>query len=159
MTVDLYPWSFESLCNISLSSPVKMSLQISVMLILLAPCFWPEVEYIALLEQMESEFRWAAEIGWLPAKNSGLVVSETQAQRSRLESILCSWREKTKVSPKFVWNQNAFVKIVHLQMFTQCSKRNGVFWCEMETSLFSFAKRHETKARAKNKKRNYLNSI
>lgn len=49
-----------------------MSFQISVMLILLAPCFWPEVEYIALLEQMGSEFHWTAEIGWLSAKNAVL---------------------------------------------------------------------------------------
>lgn len=49
-----------------------MSLQISVMLILLAPCFWPEVEYIALKEQMDSEFHWEMEIGWQPANSSVL---------------------------------------------------------------------------------------
>lgn len=75
-----------------------MSLQISVMLILLAPRFWPEVEYIALLEQMESEFHWATEIGWLPAKSSVLVAVEAPAQNSRLESILCSWRENKSVT-------------------------------------------------------------
>lgn len=56
-----------------------MSLQNSVMLILLAPCFWPEVEYIALLEQMESEFHWASEIGWLPAKTTALMAVEAGA--------------------------------------------------------------------------------
>lgn len=59
----------KALCNISLSSLVKMSLQIRVMLILLAPCFWPEVEYIALLEQMESGLHREAEIAWPPAKS------------------------------------------------------------------------------------------
>lgn len=47
-----------------------MSVQISVMLTLLAPCFWPEVQYIVLPQQMESEFHWASEIGWLPARRA-----------------------------------------------------------------------------------------
>lgn len=58
-----------------------MSLQISVMLILLAPCFWPEVEYIALLEQMESEFHWEMEIGWLPANTSVLEAKWAKADK------------------------------------------------------------------------------
>lgn len=58
-----------------------MSLQISVMLILLAPCFWPEVEYIALLEQMESEFHWEMEIGWLPANTSVLEAEWAKADK------------------------------------------------------------------------------
>lgn len=64
----LSPQPLKALCNIILSSLVKMPLQISVMLILLVPCFWPEVEYIALLEQMESGLCW--EIAWLPAKRA-----------------------------------------------------------------------------------------
>ena len=93
-------WSFENLCNISLSSPVKMSLQISVMLILLAPCFWPEVEYIALLEQMESEFHWATEIGWLPAKNSVLVAWRLSLRKAGLNlfSALEERKQKCHIS-------------------------------------------------------------
>lgn len=92
ITVAPYPWSFESLCNISLSGPVKMSLQISVMLILLAPCFWPEVEYIARLEQMGSEFHWTAEIGWLPAKNAR--ASGSGGSGSEKQAWICSLLSK-----------------------------------------------------------------
>lgn len=94
MTVAPYPWSFESLCNASLSSPVKMSLQISAMLILLAPCFWPEVEYMAVPGADGSESHWTAQIGWLPAQTAVLLAVGAQAQKSRLESILYSPRER-----------------------------------------------------------------
>lgn len=82
------------------------------------------MEYIALLEQMESEFHWATEIGWPPAKSAVLVAAQAGLRRAGLNLFSALGERKTKVSHKFVWNQNTFVKIIHLQMFTQCSKRN-----------------------------------
>lgn len=79
----LSPQPLKALCNISLSSLAKMSLQISVMLILLAPCFWPEVEYIALLEQMESGLHREAEIAWPPARSAALAAAAGAARPGR----------------------------------------------------------------------------
>lgn len=84
-----------------------MSLQISVMLILLAPCFWPEVEYIALLQQMESEFHWEMEIGWLPANGSALEAEWAVAKTSCLESVSTLRLERGKgrvyTEQKYAW--------------------------------------------------------
>lgn len=76
----------KALCNISLSSLVKMSLQISVMLIPLAPCFWPEVKYIALLEQMGSGFHREAEIAWLSARSTVLAAARAPTKESSRET-------------------------------------------------------------------------
>lgn len=123
-----------------------MSLQISVMLILLAPCFWPEVEYIALLEQMESELHWETEIGWLPAKSPVLQAVWATAKESSLESILFSWKGGWgKTSHKFALSRNIF-KVVRLQMFTQRSKGNWISLCKMEAGFLCLAERAETKA-------------
>lgn len=106
-----------------------MSLQISVMLILLAPRFWPEVEYIALLEQMESELHWEMEIGWLPAKSSVLEAEWAGAETSCLESILSAvgkGGETRGRGSEFILRKN-MLKRAHQQMFTPHSKSNWIF--------------------------------
>lgn len=40
------------------------------------------------------EFHWTAQIGWLPAKNAVLVALGLRLRKNRLESILCSPRER-----------------------------------------------------------------
>lgn len=75
-----------------------MSVQISVMLTLPAPRFWPEVQYIVLPQQMESEPHWTAEIGWLPARRPGDGGSEALLKMQASIYSLFLKRENTSVT-------------------------------------------------------------
>lgn len=116
--------AFKAWCNISLSRLVKMSLQISVMLIPLAPCFWPGVEYIVLKEQMDSEFHWEMEIGWQPA-NSSVLQAEWVAALN-LPSAVWNGGGRREGGRGIILNKN-MLQSVHQQMFTSHSRSNWIF--------------------------------
>lgn len=87
------------------------------------------MEYIALLEQMESGLHWEREIAWLPAKSTGLAAvakAPTTGTDSGAGAALCPRKAGWGAPLKFALGQNT-LQVAHPQMFAQHSRRRGIF--------------------------------
>lgn len=89
------------------------------------------MEYIALLEQMESGLHWEREIAWLPAKSTGLAAAAKapatgSGSGSGAGAALCPRKAGWGAPLKFALGQNT-LQVAHTQMFAQHSRRRGIF--------------------------------